>query len=433
MSPTSDIPDAVPPPASASPAPAVDEGWRERLFGAFAVENFRWFFFGQGVSLVGSWMRTAAQAWLVYEITGSKTELGLVAALSQLPLVLFSPLAGTLADRVDKRRLLMGLSVFAAALSIALGVLALLDVVEPWHVRLIAFLSGVEMACEIPVRQSFVVEMVGRRHLTNAIALNSFLFNTARVVGPALAGLLMGLVGPAICFLLDGASFGAVLVALARIRPRRTALAQEEGGWFGRLRAGFRYVRDERRTRILIVLLGIGGVFGWSFMALMPAFAKDVLSLGAGGYGLLYAAMGAGAATGALWVAGRAAASGMRLRHQVFGSIWLSAVMVVAFSQAPNAWLAGGALVLAGFGMLGFVSASNGLIQDTVPDALRGRVMGIWALVFGGTTPLGAYLLGHAAEAWGPRPAVAASGGACLLLSAAVYLRMPPPPRPPAR
>jgi MFS family permease len=423
-------PDALP----EAPPPGA---WHRRTFASFSVANYRWFFLGQGTSLVGSWVRSTAQGWLVYLLTGSRLDLGTVAALGQLPLVL-SPLAGAVADRMDKKRLLYGLAAFAMALSLALAALVWTGEVRTWHVMVVAALAGLEMAFEIPVRQSYVVEMVGKRHLLNAIALNSAMFNGARMVGPALAGVLMGLFaggeeagapalrGIAICFLVDGLSFLAVIFALFRIRstPARRA---EEGGLRQRLAAGFAYVRGSRRARVLLTLLGVCTVFGWSYLALMPAFAKDVLHLGERGFGLLLSANGIGASLGALWVAGRPETGDRAsIRRRVFGSLGLFASMVVVFSRMTHPWLAAAALALAGFGAISFVSTSNTLIQLAVPDHLRGRVMGIWALVFGGAMPVGSWIVGATAQATDTPLAITLSGAACLALSGLVWLRLPP-------
>jgi len=402
-------------------------------FSSFSLPNYRWFFFGQGTSLVGSWVRSTAQGWLVYLITGSRFDLGTVAALSQLPLVL-SPFAGAVADRIDKRRLLLGLAAFAMALSLALAALVWSGEIRTWHVMAIAALAGLEMAFEIPVRQSYVVEMVGREKLHNAIALNSAMFNSARMIGPAVAGLLMagfggegaGLRGIAACFLFDGLSFLAVMFALLKIRPVPIEKAPEEGGWRERLAAGFAYVRGDRRTRVLLTLLAVCTVFGWSYLALMPAFAKDVLGLGEVGFGLLLSANGIGAALGALWVAGRAESEGRAaIRRRVFGSLGLFAAMVMAFSRTTHPVLAGACLAVAGFGAITFVSTSNTLIQVAVPNHLRGRVMGIWAFTFGGAMPLGSWLIGAAAERWDTPFAITLSGAVCLALSGLVWLRLP--------
>lgn len=433
----------APPAAPAQSAPSPP--WKRRTFASFAVPNYRWFFVGQGTSLVGSWVRSAAQGWLVYLLTGSELMLGTVAACSQLPLVL-SPLAGAIADRLDKRRFLMGLALVAMCLTLTLAGLSWTGSVRPWHIMVVAALAGVEMAFELPTRQSYVVEMVGREHLHNAIALNSAMFNSARMIGPALAGLLMGafsasgagggdaealrlasLRGIGLCFLVDGLSYLAVLFALTRIHTERTHAASE-GGWAERLGAGFRYVSGNRRARVILLLLSVAVVFGWSYMALMAAFAQDVLHLDERGYGLLMSCNGLGACVGALWVAGRPEATSRRVvRRRVFGALWLFGTMVIVFSRMADPRLAGAALAVAGFGAIAFVSTSNTLIQLAVPDHLRGRVMGIWALVFGASMPTGSWLVGLVAEWTGPRQAITLSAITCLLLSGLVWLRLPPP------
>jgi MFS family permease len=428
-------PETAPPPTVAAEAPPTGS-WRRRTFASFGVPGYRWFFFGQGTSFVGSWVRATAQGWLVYTLTGSRLDLGTVAALGQLPLFL-APVAGSIADRVDKRRLLVVLAAFAMAISLVLAWLTWTGQVRVGHVMVLAALAGVEFAFELPTRQSWVVEVVGREHLMNAIALNSAMFNSARMAGPALAGLLMGtfagegrdgaMRGIAFCFLVDGLSFLAVIFALLRIRPVHAAARAAPGGLAESLREGFAYVRGNRRARILLTLMAISIVFGWSYLALMPALAKDVLGLDETGFGLLLAANGVGAALGALWVAGRPEAKTRRvLRRRVFGSIALFGSMVVALSFQRDPRLAAVAVALSGFGAISFVSTGNTLIQQAVPDALRGRVMGIWGLVFGGSFPTGSWLLGLLAERTDVPFAIGLGGALCLALSAVVWLRLPP-------
>lgn len=425
----------------APPSIPVPDHWRRRLLASFGVPSYRWFFVGQGTSFLGSWVRSAAQGWLVYLLTDSPRALGLVTALTQVPLFL-APVAGSLADRVDKRRLLAVLALLAMSVSLSLAALTWTGEVRPGHVMVLATLSGLVFAFEIPTRQSFVVEIVGKEHLGNAIALNSALFHSARFAGPAVAGLLMAawpgegreatLRGISVCFLVDGVSFLAVLFALTRIRPVRAA-APPKGGMRESLLAGFAYVRGNRRAKVLLTLLSICMVFGASYLALMPAFARDVLDLRERGYGLLVSCNGAGAALGALWVAGRAEApTRLALRRRVFGSLGLFAASVVVFSRMRDPRLACIPLVLAGFGAISFVSTSNTLIQAAVPDDLRGRVMGIWTLVFGSSMPLGSWLLGHLAEAAGVPLAITISGSLCLALSGLVWLLLPPSAAPSA-
>ena len=427
-------PDAAPvPPEASGPEGGV---WHRRALASLSIPNYRWFLFGQGTSVVGLWMRSAAQSWLVYELTGSEVLLGIVAALSQGALGVMSPLGGAVADRVDKRLLLMRLGFLSGGLSLALGALVLSGRVEVWHVALLAALSGAVKGFEIPTRQSFVVEMVGREHLPNAIALNTAMFNTARVIGPAVAGWLFDALdqGIAICFLADGVSYLAIVGSLTRIRPLPREVHREGGGWRSQLRAGFDYARGNLRVRTLLTLLSIFLAFGWSFLSILPAFTRDVLGLSGRGYGMLMAMNGAGALMAAIHVAATPPpADRRRLRRIVFGSIALSAAALVAFALVTHPWAAGAALVVQGYGAISFLSRGNALVQLAVPDHLRGRVMSLWVLVFILSLAVGGLFVGALAEQVGRATgkvgsplAMAACGVLCLVLSAVVFLRLPP-------
>ena len=422
----SPLPSVPPPPETSAPPPGA---WHRRTFASFAFPNYRWFFFGQGTSVVGMWMKDAAQGWLVFLLTGSYASLGTVTAISRGALGAATPLGGLAADRTDRRRLLMLLSVLSAATSLALGALVLGGDVTVLQVAILAGLSGAVKGFEIPTRQAFVVEMVGREHLANAIALNTAMFNSARVLGPLLAGFVMygSERGIAACFLADGVTYLAILYSLGRIRPLPTETDRSAAGPGERLREALAYAWGTLRVRVLILLLAVFITFAWSYLTILPAFAKTELGLDTRGFGALMALNGLGALAGAVWVASRPVPTDRRaLRRTVFGAVALSAVSVAAFGYAPTPALAGAALVLAGFGGVGFLSRGNTLVQVAVPDRLRGRVMSLWVLVFIGGMAAGGFLLGWAAERFGPRAAVSASGAACLLLAAALYASLPP-------
>ena len=416
----------IPPPQPTSRAAA--NAWHRRTFASFAVPNYRWFFFGQGTSVVGLWMRDAAQGWLVFLLTGSYASLGLVTAVSRGTLGAMTPLGGLLADRMDKRRLLILLSVLSSAGSLALGALVLSGGATILSVMVLAGLAAAVKGFEIPARQAFVVEMVGREHLANAVALNTAMFNSARVLGPLLAGFVMygSETGIAACFLADGVSYFAILFSLTRIRPLPVESDRSEAGFGERLREGVDYAWRTRRVRMFMILLVVFTAFGWSYLTILPAFAKTELGLDTRGFGVLMALNGLGALLGALWVAGRAAPESRRaLRRSVFGAVGLSAAAVAAFAYSPTPALASGALVVAGFGAIGFFSQGQTLVQLAVPDRLRGRVMSLWALLFIGGMALGGFLIGWAAERFGARAAVAGSGAACIVLSAALWASLP--------
>ena len=309
--------------------------------------------------------------------------------------------------------------------SLCVAVLVATEQIRVWHLMVSACLIGTAFAVDLPARQSFYITLVGRRDLLNAIALNSAAFNAARIVGPAAAGLIMATFGVAACFYADAASFLAVIASLLWLRIKETTPPPGHRSHWQMLGEGFAYIWETRSVRTLLFLLAVISVFGWSYVALIPAYARDVLDLREAGYGALLGAHGAGALAGALFVAGRG--ERRRTRAQVFGGIWLFSVTMATFALAGWPWLSGAALALSGAGLIVFISTANTQIQLTVPDSLRGRVMGVWGLVFGGGLPLGSVLLGALAEEFGVQKALALGAVVCLLVSVFVFLRLPRP------
>jgi MFS family permease len=384
----------------ASVPPAVVGGvtWRD-TFAALKHRNFRLFFIGQLVSLTGTWMQTTAQSWLVYQLTGSKILLGTVAAVGSLPLLVFSLWGGSVADRHSKRTVVfytqtgMMLTAFVFAALVGSGR------IQPWHILVLSAVGGVAMAFDMPARQAFMVEMTSREDLMNAVSLNSSIVNGARVVGPAVAGFLMAHVGITWCFILNGISFIAVIAGLVMMRlPQFVPPAKPHSA--GRhILEGFHYVAGHRRVRILLLLFSVVGVFGWSYAVLLPAYATDVLHVGESGYGGLLSANGFGALLGALTVA--AWGNRVRPRLMILGGLWLFSAMLVLLAVVRWYPLALLCLAVGGWGMLLYFSTTNTLIQTSVSDAMRGRVMGIWALVFGGMMPVGGIESGFLSHAMG--------------------------------
>jgi MFS family permease len=305
--------------------------WLHTTFSSLQVPNFRTYYLGQTASMVGTWVRRTALGWVIYEMTGSRAMLGTVMGLALLPMFLLSPLAGTIADRVDKRKMVILTQLLASATSAATALLIMAGWAEPWHLMALATIGGIAFAFEVPSRQAFVSDIVGREHLLNAVALNSVLVNSSRVIGPAIAGLIMAAVGAGWCFLLDAISYLIVTVSLLRLKlPPHRPPPHLTSHWHDLLE-GFREVHRNRRVRILMLLLCLMGTFGWACQTLMPAIAQDLLHLGEWQYGLLMAMFGVGAIAGALVVAGRTASETSRL--QVFGGVWLlclGAFMVAA-------------------------------------------------------------------------------------------------------
>jgi MFS family permease len=391
------------------------------VFAALRHRNFRLFIVGQFISLCGTWMQVIAQGWLVLQLTDSAFAVGLVTALGSLPILLFTLYGGVIADRVNKRRFILVLQSLMLAEALTLAILTATHFITVHWVMGLAVFSGLLSAFEVPTRQSFLAEIVHREHLMNAIALNSSAFNLARVIGPAIAAGLIATVGLAACFFANAASYLAVIASLLRMdagqspAPRTESLASA-------LRQGFAFVFGNRWPRALVVLIATFSMFGFSFLPLMPVFARDVLRVGASGYAALVAAIGIGAATAAFFLAG----FGHRVRRSrlVLGSAMLFGVVLLAASLAPEFW---SALVL--FTVTGCVMALNGIaantmLQSEAPDQLRGRIMGFYSFMVLGLAPFGSFQAGWIAEHFGVRIAFALGGSVCLLVAAGVAWRM---------
>src|SRR5213596_1163939 len=382
--------------------------WRH-TFRALRHRNYRLFFWGQLVSLIGTWMEQTAMSWFVYEITNSKLLLGVVSAVGSAPMMLSSIWGGTLADLYPKRSILVMTQAaqMICAFSLAAGVW--LGFASTGFIIAIAALNGIAMG----------FEMTSREDLLNAISLNSSIVNGARVVGPSVAGLMIGAVGVAMCFFLNGLSFVAVIAAflmmrLPRFQKPAHAVSAGEHAWNGIV-----YSIKHQRVRTILLLFLAVGVFGWSYTVLMPAFARDVLNRGANGYGILMSASGLGAFFGALVVATYGHL--FTPRWLALGGVWLFSGALLALSLSRNFYAALACLLVAGFGMLLFFSTSNTVLQTIVPDEMRGRVMGVWSLVFGAMIPLGSLEAGAVAH-WLGTPLALAFGAIICAVSALVTL-----------
>jgi len=393
-----------------------------KTFSALQHRNFRLFFFGQLISFTGTWMTTTAQGWLVYQLTGSKALLGVVAAAASAPMLFFATWGGWVADRYPKRSVIVVTQTSSMILSLAMAALVWSGFVQPWHIIVLAVLGGITMAFDMPARQSFVIEMTSREDLMNAISLNSSAFNCARIVGPSIAGLLMAKVGIAACFLIDGLSFIAVIAGLLRMRlPKKEPRIESDSGPLGQALEGFRYVWAHPRVLTILSLFTVVGIFGWSYSVLMPAFARDVLHLGAHGYGMLLAGSGVGALAAALTVA--SAGHILPTRIMALGGVGIFSAALALFAFNKNLYLATILLAIVGFGVVLYFSTSNTVLQSIVPDEMRGRVMGIWTLIFGGMIPLGSLQAGLMADVLGT-PATMAIGALICALAALVTLNV---------
>ena len=404
------------------PPPANSE--RGATFAALANRNFRKFFYGQAVSMIGTWMQSVAQAWLVLELTGSGSKLGSgsalgwVIALQMLPVLFGAPYAGLVADRLDKRKILVGTQSVMGVLALVLGLLSVTHTAQLWMVYVLAFLLGCANAVDNPTRQSFVLEMVGPVHLRNAVTLNSVLVNAARAVGPAVAGILIATVGVGICFLINAGTFVAVLFALitldvSELRPSPPAVRAK-----GQLREGFAYVRHTPSLLVPLGMMALVGMLAYEFQVVLPIVASHTYRGGAQAYGFLTAAMGVGAVVGGLGVAGRgfSGTKALIVASTVFG------VVILLAAAAPNLVVACVAMLLVGAGSVAFLAIGNSTLQLAASPQMRGRVMALWAVAFLGSTPIGGPIAGYVSEHFGGRAGLVMGGIACLVAAGGGWL-----------
>ncbi|HEV3166343.1 MAG TPA: MFS transporter [Isosphaeraceae bacterium] len=403
---------------------------RSRTFAALEIPDYRRFYIGQGISLIGTWLQSAAVSWIVFDMTHSARMLGIVDAASVMPGLLVGLFAGVLADRVVPRTMVLLMQVAQMLLAFLLAFLVGTGVVQIWQLALILALTRISVTFEMPSRQVFLYDLVGRSTLMNAIALNSGLFNASRILGPALAGLCLARFGRTSCFIANGASYLAAIAALLAIRPVPRPHRSESGG-IAEILAGFSYLRRDHRVRTLFLLMTVFGFIGMGYAALVPAYARLVVRTGAMGYSLLLASSGVGATTGALIVA---SLGGLRRKEAlVLGGMALFAVALAAAGYLPpavsRAWshraglfVATGCLFGVGFGAITFYSATQTLIQTTAPDHLRGRIMGIWMIVYSGSVPPGSLWAGELAARHGVPLVMEISAAICLLVAAGMLV-----------
>src|SRR5436190_18609735 len=392
--------------------------WRH-TFRALRHRNYRLFFWGQLVSLTGTWMQQTAMSWYVYQITNSKFLLGVVSAVGSAPMMFSSIWGGTLADLYPKRSILVATQAAQMTCAFLLAAGVWLGFATTPFIIIVAALNGTAMGFDMPARQAFTVEMTSREDLLNAISLTSSIVNGARVVGPSVAGLMIGAVGVAMCFFLNGLSFIAVIAGLLMMRlppfePKVHVASAGEHAW-----KGIVYSMKHVRVRTILVLFLAVGVFGWSYAVLMPAFARDALGRGANGYGVLMSASGLGAFVGALVIATYGHL--FTPRRLALGGVWLFSAALLAVSFTRYFVPAFVLLFVGGFGMLLFFATSNTVLQMIVPDEMRGRVMGVWSLVFGAMIPLGSLEAGAVAH-WVGTPFALAFGACICALAALVTL-----------
>jgi MFS family permease len=406
--------------------------WRVQTFRALQHRNFRLFWYGQLISLIGTWMQQVAQQWLVYRLTDSASKLSIVAAAGSLPVLFLSLWAGVLVDRFSKHKVIIVTQATAMVLALILAGLVFTGAVEFWHVVVLATLLGVVNAVDMPARQSFVSEMVSKEDLSNAIALNSSIFNAARVIGPAVAGMLVAAVGEAVAFTINGVSYLAVLAGLVMMRMPRFAANPAPRTPFLDLLDGLRYVLQDPLKRVLIGALIVHSIFGTLHITLMPVFARDVfvvrgiplLQDAEARLGLLSASFGLGALVAAMTLA----SAGERTRPgtRITTGLLVYPIAFLLFSFAPSFWIALPLLMLGGWAMITLLATTNTLLQTSTPNQLRGRVMSLYTLTLVGLMPFGHLLAGFFAERLHSAPMAVRIGQVVVLLTAIVVFVLAP-------
>jgi MFS family permease len=368
-------------------------------FASLSVPNYRRYYAGQSISLIGTWMQMTAQAWLVLSLTHSSTWLGVIVGLQTIPVLLLGPYGGVIADRVAKRKLMVALQSLMGVQALALGLLTVTGSVRLWEIGLLAAMLGLNNAFENPARQSFMLELVGPEHLRNAVSLNSVLVNVARSIGPAVAGILIATVGEGVCFLVNAGSFVAVVASLITMDTTALSPTTPTPRARGQLREGLRYVRSTPQLAVPLLMMGLAGCLTYEFQVTLPVMADRALDVGAAGFGFMTAAMGVGAVVGGLLVAARGKTG---LRPLVMASFGFGAALTIA-TFAPSLTIAVVALALAGAGSISFMATGNTTLQLNSEPEMRGRVMSLWFVAFQGSTPIGGPVVGWIMAVVGPR------------------------------
>ena len=372
---------------------------------ALRHRNFRLFIVGQGITMIGTWVQMVAQAWLVYRLSQSSVMLGVVSFASLIPYLVLAPVAGVVCDRVNRRMLILLMRFLAMIQAALLAVLTLTGTVQVWHVFYLALALGVVGVFEMTARQSFLVEMVGKEDLMNGIALNSSVYNSGRIVGPAVAGVLVALVGEGWCFAVNSVSFLAVIVSLLMMRLPPFPRPTERFAPLEHFREGWEFVRGHAPSRALLLLLGLTSVMNYPYLVLMPVFADTILEGGPKALGLLMSASGIGAILGSMYMATRTGLRGLSRTITVMTILYGTAL--VLFALSPNLYLSMLLLMPVGFGMMVSVAATNTALQTLSPDPLRGRVLGFYSMMFVGMTPIGSLLAGWGGDQIGaPRTVI---------------------------
>jgi MFS family permease len=387
-------------------------------FASLEVPNYRRYIGGQSVSLIGTWMQMTAQSWLVLSLTHSATTLGVIVALQTLPVLLLTPYGGVIADRVDKRRLMIVLQAVMGVQALILGVLTVTGAVTVFEIGVLALLLGLNNAFENPSRQSFMLEMVGPEHLRNAVSLNSTLVNVARVVGPGIGGILIAVVGTGVCFLFNAASFAAVVYSLITLNPELLNPAKPAGRSKGQLREGFRYVRRTPGLLIPLAMMAVVGCLTYEFQVSLPYLAANGLHAGSSGYGFMTAAMGIGAVISGLVLASR----GRTGVHLLTVAVFAFAIAMACATLAPDLGFELVAMALVGGASGVCLSVGNATLQMRADPAMRGRVMALWFVAFQGSTPIGSPIIGAVMSGFGARAGLGLGAITCCVVGVGAVL-----------
>ena len=394
-----------------------------KTFAAFRYRNYRLWFIGQLVSMVGTWMQNTAQGFLIYSLTGSVAYLGYVGFISGVPSWLFMLYGGLVADRMSRRTLLIITQSAMMLLAFILAALVFTNVVQPWHILLLAFLLGVANAFDAPSRQAMIVELVDREDMTNAIAYNATVFNAGMIVGPAIGGLIYALTGPAWCFTINGISFIAVIIALAMMQLKPMVVVPRVGSAFAAIKESFRYVLGQRLVLTLTASVLILNILGFGPMTLIPAWSVTILNGDVTTNGLLLSARGVGALIGGLAIAFLASRK-LRGKMWAASSFLLPAAMLI-FALTTSLPFSLFLMGLIGLAFITIMNNSNAMVQSTVPDELRGRVMGLYSLMFMGGGPLGALIIGVIADRTNEPLTVVLCAAGCLIFAVVVWIIRP--------
>jgi len=396
------------------------------VFRALKYRNFRVFFFGQSISLIGTWMQYVAMSWLVYRMTNSAFMLGVVGFASQIPAFILSPFTGVLADRHNRHKILLFTQALALLQALILAILTMTGNIQVWHIIVMGIFLGCVNSLDIPARQSFILQMIEEKeNLGNAIALNSMMFNMARLIGPSIAGVLIAIAGEGVCFLINAISYVAVIVSLIAMDEGIKIRKDKKVDYdiFKDLKEGFNYAFGFQPIRAILLLLGIIGLMGMSYAVLMPVFAKDVLGGGPYTLGFLMAAVGVGALAGTVYLASRKKA--IALGNTLPISAGVFGIGITAFPLSHNIVISLLLLFIAGFGIMVQMAASNTILQTIVDDDKRGRIMSFYTMAFMGMAPLGSLLAGGMATRFGASNTLAISGVCCIIAAVIFFFKVP--------